>query len=116
MKAVSWSHVQPVLHWATWEVGPSTPDGDRNVLYSSADKIKKKDESRLKVHMLVQKNKIKTSTEKISGVCSRDEQSVTSSNKEQFKDGSSNEQSNTTHTRNIENKSCQAEKSVNKMC
>ena len=69
------------------------PEGNRNVIYSSADKIK--DESRLKVHMLVQKNKHKTSTEKISDVCSRDEQSVTSSN----------EQSNTTCTRNMKTRS-----------
>ena len=86
------------------------PEGNRNVLYSSADEIKKKDESRLKVHMLVQKNKLKTSTENISDVCSREEQSVTSSSREQFQDGSSNKQSNTTCTRNIKNKNCQAEK------
>ena len=73
---------------------------NRNSIHSSADKVKKKDKSQLKVHMLVQKNKIKPSTEKISNVCSRDEQSVTSSN----------EQSNTTCTKNIENKNCQAEK------
>ena len=86
-----------------------TPEGNRNVIYSSADKLKKKDESRLKVCMLIQKNKIKTSAEKISDMCSRDEQSVTSSNQEQIKDEcSKGEQSN------IGDKNCQAEdKSVN---
>ena len=46
-------------------------------------------------------------------MCSRDEQSVTSSNKEQFKDGCSKKQqsNNTTCTKNIENKNCQAEQS-----
>ena len=55
------------------------PEGNRNVIYSSTDKIKKKDESRLKVHMLAQKNKLKTSAEEVPYVCSRQEQSVTSS-------------------------------------
>ena len=55
----------------------------------------------MNVHMLREKsnNKFKTSTEKISDVFSRDEQSVTSSNNEQSH--------NTTCT---ENKNCQAEK------
>ena len=88
-----------------------SPEGNRNVIYSIVDGIRRKDESQSKVHMLVQKNKLNTGAEKISDVCSRDEQSVTNSNKDQFKDGcSQKEQSNTTCTRNIENKKCQAEK------
>ena len=52
--------------------------------------------------MLVQKNKLKTSTEKIPNMGSREGQSVTSSNKEQFKDGcSKNEQSHNNHVQGI---------------
>ena len=51
-----------------------SPEGNRNVIYSSADKIKNNDESGLKVHMLVQKSKLKSSAEKILDVCSRDGQ------------------------------------------
>ena len=57
------------------------PEGNRNVIYSSADKIKKQNESRLKVHMLVQKTNLRTSAENLD-VCSRDKHFSTSSNKE----------------------------------
>ena len=36
------------------------PEGNRNIIYSSADKIKKRDESKLNVHQLVRKPKLKT--------------------------------------------------------
>ena len=49
------------------------PEGNRNVIYSSADKIKKRDESQLNVHQLVRKHKLKTSNE-APIVCSRDGQ------------------------------------------
>ena len=39
------------------------PEGNRNVIYSNADKIKRKDESQLNVHMLSRKPKLKTSNE-----------------------------------------------------
>ena len=51
------------------------PQGNRNVIYSSADKIKRKDESQLNVHMLSRKPKLKTSNEEAPIVCSSDEQS-----------------------------------------
>ena len=38
------------------------PEGNRNIIYSSADKIKKRDESQLNVHQLVRKPKLKTSS------------------------------------------------------
>ena len=57
--------------------------------------------------MLVRKPKLKSSNEEAPIVCSRDGQSK--SNKEQFI--SSDEQSNTTCTRNNGDKNCQAEKS-----
>ena len=47
----------------------------------------------------------------IPDVCSIQEQSSTSSNKEQFYDGCLNEQSNITCTRNTGDKNCQAHKS-----
>ena len=49
------------------------PEGNRNVIYSSADKIKKRDESQLNVHQLVRKSKLKISKE-APIVCSRDGQ------------------------------------------
>ena len=59
-----------------------------NVISSSADKLK--DESQLKVYMLVRKTKLKASNEKVSIVCSIQEQSsIICSNKEQFYDGCS---------------------------
>ena len=69
--------------------------------------INQNDKSQMNVHMLWEKsnNKLKTSAEKISDVCSRDVQSVTISNKEQFKDGCSKEQQS-----NKGDKNCQAEK------
>ena len=77
------------------------------VISSSADQLRN-DKSQMNVHMLRDKsnNKLKTSAEKISDVHSRDEQSVTSSNKEQFKDGCSKEEQC-----NKGDKSCQAERS-----
>ena len=65
------------------------PEGNRNVIYSSADKIKKRDESQLKVHQLVRKHIPKTSKE-APIVCLRDGQ--LNSKKEQC--NSLNEQSN----------------------
>ena len=47
------------------------PEGNRNVIYSSADKIKKRDKSQLKVQQI----KLKTSVEKIADGCSKGEQS-----------------------------------------
>ena len=35
------------------------PEGNRNIIYSSAEKIKKRDESKLNVHQLVRKHKLK---------------------------------------------------------
>ena len=61
------------LNQATWEIGPSTPENNRNVISSSADKIKRKDESWLNVHMLVKNSKLKTSNEEAPIVCSSDE-------------------------------------------
>ena len=86
------------------------PKGNRNDIYSSADKIKKREESRLNVYQLVRKPKLKTSKE-APIVCSRDGQ--LKSNKEKVKGGcSKKEQSkNITCIRIIENKNCQAEKS-----
>ena len=49
------------------------PEGNRNAIYSSADKIKKRCESWLNLHQLVRKHKLKTSKE-APIVCSRDEQ------------------------------------------
>ena len=49
--------------------------GNKNIIYSSAVKMKKNYESRFKV----QQTKLKTNAEKITDVCSKDEQSVTSS-------------------------------------
>ena len=64
----------------------------------------------MNVHQLVRKPKLKTSKE-APIVCSRDEQSDNSSNKEQFIDRCpKKEQFNTACTRNVENKNCQAEK------
>ena len=85
------------------------PEGNRNIIYSSADKIK--NESWLKVYMLVQENKLKTSIEEISDVCSIQEQSSTSSNKGLFYDGcSKKEKSNNTTCTDNGDKNCQAEK------
>ena len=82
------------------------PEENRNVIYSSADKIKKRDESQLNVHQLVRKPKLKTSKE-AQIVCSRDGQ--LKSKKEHC--NSSNEQSNdNTYTRDKRDKNCQAEK------
>ena len=69
----------------------NSPPGS-NVISSSADQPGN-DKSQMNVHMLREKsnNKLKTRAEKISDVCSGDEESVTSSNKEQFKDGCSKE-------------------------
>ena len=39
------------------------PEGNRNGIYSSSDKIKKKDESQLNVDLLARKPKMKTSKE-----------------------------------------------------
>ena len=50
------------------------PEGNRNVIYSSADKVKKRDESQLNVYQLVRKPKLKTSKEEAPNVCSRDAQ------------------------------------------
>ena len=89
----------------------NSPPGS-NVI-SSSDQPRN-DKFQLKVHMLWEKSKtkLKTSAEVISDVCSIQEQSPTSSNKEQFHDGcSKKEQSNTTCTRNNGDKKCQAEKS-----
>ena len=73
------------------------PKGNRSVIYSSVDKMKKKDESQLKV----QQTKLQTSKE-APIVCSRD--GKLKSNKEQFKNGcSKGEQSQN------ENKECQVE-------
>ena len=69
------------------------PEGNRNVIYSSADKIKKTDEFQLNVHQLSRKPKLKTSNEEAPIVCSSDEQF-----------------NNTTCTKNNGNKNCQAEK------
>ena len=74
------------------------PKGNKNIIYNSADKMKKYDESQFKV----QQTKLKTNAEKIADVCSRDEQSVTSSI----------EKSHSTCTKNIKNKKCQAGRSV----
>ena len=63
-----------------------------NVISSSADKLK--DESQLKVHLLVRKPKLKSNNEKAPVVCSSDGQSK--SNKEQFVNICSNEQSSAT--------------------
>ena len=82
------------------------PEG--NVIASSTDKLK--DESPLKVHMFVRNPKLKSSDENVSIVCSSDGQSK--SNKEQFVNICSNEQSNATCTRNTGDKNCQADKSV----
>ena len=79
------------------------PEG--NVISSSADKLK--DESHLKVHMLVRKPKLKSSNEKAPSVCSSDGQSK--SNKEQFVNICSNKQSNATCTRNTGDKNSQAD-------
>ena len=49
------------------------PVGNRNFIYSSADKIMKRDEFQLNVHQLVRKPKLKTSKE-APIVCSRDGQ------------------------------------------
>ena len=76
-----------------------------NVISSTAEKIK--DESQLKVHMLVRKPKLKSSNEEASIVCSNVEQSK--SDKEQFINICSKEQSNTTCTRNNEDRNCQAD-------
>ena len=43
------------------------PKGNKNIIYSSADKMKKYDESRFKV----QQTKLNTSAEKIAGECSK---------------------------------------------
>ena len=87
------------------------PEGNRNVIYNSADKIKKRDESQLNVHQLVRKHKLIANKE-APIVCSRDGQLKLQ--KEQW--NSSNEQSNvSTCTRNKGYKNCQAEKGVN-MC
>ena len=80
------------------------PEG--NVISSSADKIK--DETQLKVCMLVRKPKLKSSNEEVPIVCSSDEHSK--SNKE-FVTICSKEPSNTTDTRNTGDKNCQADKS-----
>ena len=58
-----------------------------NVISSSADQPRN-DTSQFNVHMLWQKfqTKLKTSTKRISDVCSIQEQSSRSSNKEQFYD------------------------------
>ena len=86
-------------------------EGNRNVISSSVDKIKKKDESQFNVHMLSRKPNLKTSNEEAPIMCSRDEHSVTSSNREQFKDGcSKKEQSDTTCTEIDAEKNCQTEK------
>ena len=87
------------------------PEGNRNAIYSSVDKIKKWDESQLNVHQLVRKPKLKASKE-APIVCPRDGQ--LKSKKEQC--NSSKEQSNdNTCTRDKGDKNCQVEKSVN-MC
>ena len=64
------------------------PEG--NVISSSADKLK--DESQLKVHMLVRKPKLKASNEKAPIMCSSDEYS------------------NATCTRNTQDKNCHSTK------
>ena len=51
------------------------PEGNRNVISSSANKIKRKDESQLNVHMLGRMPKLKPSNEEAPIVCSSDEQS-----------------------------------------
>ena len=85
----------------------NSPSGS-NVISSSAGQPRN-DKSHMNVHMLREKSnsKLKTSTENISDVCSRDEESVTSSNKEQFKDGCNKEEQS-----NNGNKNCQAENSA----
>ena len=81
------------------------PEG--NVIYSHAEKLK--DEFQLKVHMLVRKPKLKLSNGKAPIVCSSDGQCK--SNKEQFVNICSKEQSSATCTRNTGDKNCQANKS-----
>ena len=90
----------------------NSPPGS-NVVSSSADQPRN-DNSQLNVHMLWEKSKtkLKENTRKISDVCSIQEQSATSSNKEQFYDGcSKKEVSNTTCTGKNGDKNCQADKS-----
>ena len=81
-----------------------------NVISSSADQPRN-DKSQFNVHMLWEKSKtkLKTSAKTISEVCSSDGQSK--SNKEQFINICSNEQFNTTGTRNNGDKNYQAERS-----
>ena len=78
--------------------------GNKNIIYSSADKMKKNDESRFKV----QQTKLKTNAEKIKDVCSKDVLSVTSSIEQSHNENgcSKGEQSHN------KNKNCQAEKSI----
>ena len=47
------------------------PKGNKNIIYSSADKVKKRDESQLKV----QQTKLKTNAQKIANGCAKGEQS-----------------------------------------
>ena len=61
------------------------PKGNKNIIYSIADKIKRKDESQLNVHMLSRKPKLKTSNEEAPIVCSSDEQSNNITSKEIMK-------------------------------
>ena len=78
-----------------------------NVISSSTDKLK--DDTWLKVHILVRKCKLKSSNEKAPIVCSSDGKSK--SNKEQFVNICLNEQSSATCTRNTGDKNFQADKS-----
>ena len=77
----------------------NSPPGS-NVMSSSVDHPKN-GKSQLNVHMLWEKsnNKLKTSAEKISDVCSRDGQA--SSNKEQFYDGCSKKVQSIMETRTV---------------
>ena len=72
------------------------PKGNKNIIYSSADKMKKRDESWFKVHQI----KLKTSGEKIADGYSKGEQSHNENG------CSKGEQSHN------EDKNCQAEKSI----
>ena len=80
------------------------PEG--NVISSSADKLK--DESQLKVHLLIRKPKLKSRDEKAIIVCSSDGQSK--SNKEKIIIIYSNEKSSAICKRNTGDQNCQANK------
>ena len=94
------------------------PEGKRKVIYSRADKIKKKkqDESCLEVHMLVQEDKMESSAVKIQERCSQRKQSNnngTHSNKQENKNKKSQVAAKIVYmwpVKNMENKAMQLSK------